>query len=80
MLLGFGCTMLITIQSAVNIGVTTSLLPNKGMPMPFISYGGSNLVVCLFLIGLLVNIHRQGRPLVPRFAPVLLRPHIEPRV
>lgn len=80
MLLGFGCTMLITIQSMVNLGVTTSLLPNKGMPLPFISYGGSNLVVCLFLIGLLVNIHRQGQPLVSRFAPVLLRPHIEPRV
>ncbi|MFZ9919540.1 MAG: putative lipid II flippase FtsW [Terrimicrobiaceae bacterium] len=80
MLLGFGCTMLITIQSIVNLGVTTSLLPNKGMPLPFISYGGSNLVVCLFLIGLLVNIHRQGQPLVSRFAPVLLRPHIEPRV
>ncbi len=80
MLLGFGCTMLISIQSMVNFGVTTSLLPNKGMPLPFISYGGSNLVVCLFLIGLLVNIHRQGQPLVSRFASVLLRPHIEPRV
>ncbi len=80
MLLGFGCTMMITIQSVVNLGVTTSLLPNKGMPLPFISYGGSNLVVCLFLIGLLINIHRQGQPLVSRFAPVLLRPHIEPRV
>ena len=80
MLLGFGCTMLISIQSLVNLGVTTSLLPNKGMPLPFISYGGSNLVVCLFLIGLLVNIHRQGQPLVSRFAPVLLRPHFEPRV
>ena len=80
MLLGFGCTMLITIQSMVNLGVTTSLLPNKGMPLPFISYGGSNLVVCLFLIGLLVNIHRQGQPLVSRFAPVLLRPHFVPRV
>jgi cell division protein FtsW len=80
MLLGLGCTMLITIQSLVNLGVTTSLLPNKGMPLPFISYGGSNLVVCLFLIGLLVNIHRQGQPLVSRFAPVLLRPHFEPRV
>ncbi len=80
MLLGFGCTMLISIQSMVNLGVTTSLLPNKGMPLPFISYGGSNLVVCLFLIGLLVNIHRQGQPLVSRFAPVLLRPHIEPPV
>lgn len=80
MLLGIGCTMMITIQSVVNLGVTTSLLPNKGMPLPFISYGGSNLVVCLFLIGLLINIHRQGQPLVSRFAPVLLRPHIEPRV
>ncbi len=80
MLLGFGAVMMITFQAAVNIGVTTSLLPNKGMPLPFISYGGSNLMVCLFLIGLLVNIHRQGRPLVPRFAPALLRARIQPRV
>jgi len=62
MLLGFGAVMTITLQAAVNIGVTTSLLPNKGMPLPFISYGGSNLVVCLFMIGILINIHRQGRP------------------
>jgi cell division protein FtsW len=80
MLLGFGAVVMIALQSAVNIGVTTSLLPNKGMPLPFISYGGSNLVVCLLLVGILVNIHRQGRPLVPKFASTLLRPHIEPRV
>jgi len=80
MLLGFGAVLMISLQACVNIGVTTSLLPNKGMPLPFISYGGSNLVVCLFLIGLLVNIHRQGRPLVPRFSAALLRPHFEPRV
>ncbi len=66
MLLGFGAVLVITIQAVVNIGVTTSLLPNKGMPLPFISYGGSNLVVCLFLIGLLINIHRQRRPEAPR--------------
>lgn len=79
-LLGIGAVIMITLQACVNIGVTTSLLPNKGMPLPFISYGGSNLVVCLFLIGLLVNIHRQGRPLVSNFAPALTRPHFEPRI
>jgi cell division protein FtsW len=61
LLLGCGIVSLLGLQAAVNIGVTTSLLPNKGLPLPFISYGGSNLVACLFGIGLLLNIHRQGR-------------------
>ncbi len=60
MLLGFGITMMIALQAAVNIGVTTSLLPNKGLPLPFISYGGSNLAFCLLCVGILVNIFRQG--------------------
>lgn len=62
MFLGVGAVMTLTLQAIVNIGVTTSLLPNKGMPLPFISYGGSNLLMCLFMIGLLVSIHRHGRP------------------
>ncbi|MEI6033711.1 MAG: putative lipid II flippase FtsW [Verrucomicrobiae bacterium] len=78
--LGIGAVMLISLQAAVNIGVTTSLLPNKGMPLPFISYGGSNLVVCLFLVGLLVNIHRQGKPLAPRLASAFLRGRVQPRL
>jgi cell division protein FtsW len=60
LLLGCGTISLLAIQAAVNIGVTTSLLPNKGLPLPFISYGGSNLVACLFGIGLLLSIYRQG--------------------
>jgi len=55
-----GVVSLFALQAAVNIGVTTSLLPNKGLPLPFISYGGSNLAACLFGVGLLVNIYRQA--------------------
>ncbi|HJX98079.1 MAG TPA: putative lipid II flippase FtsW [Chthoniobacterales bacterium] len=55
-----GVVCLLALQAAVNIGVTTSLLPNKGLPLPFISYGGSNLVACLFCVGLLLNIYRQA--------------------
>jgi cell division protein FtsW len=60
LLLGCGIVSLLALQAAVNIGVTTSLLPNKGLPLPFISYGGSNLAACMFGVGLLVNIYRQG--------------------
>jgi cell division protein FtsW len=60
LLLGCGIVSLLALQAAVNIGVTTSLLPNKGLPLPFISYGGSNLAACMFGIGVLVNIYRQG--------------------
>ena len=60
MLLGFGVVLLIALQAIVNIGVTTALLPNKGMPLPFISYGGSNLAFCLLCTGILINIYRRG--------------------
>ncbi len=60
MLFGFGIMIIIALQAAVNIGVTTSMLPNKGLPLPFISYGGSNLVFCLLGVGILINIYRQG--------------------
>lgn len=60
MLLGFGIVVIIALQAAVNIGVTTAVLPNKGLPLPFISYGGTNLLFCLLGIGILLNIFRQG--------------------
>lgn len=59
-LLGFGLMVIIALQAAVNMGVTLELLPNKGLPLPFISYGGSNLVFCLLGVGILINIYRQG--------------------
>jgi cell division protein FtsW len=58
LLLGFGITFMIGFQAFINIGVVSSTLPNKGMPLPFISYGGSNLVVMLLGIGLLLSISR----------------------
>ncbi|HEY0789521.1 MAG TPA: putative lipid II flippase FtsW [Chthoniobacterales bacterium] len=60
-LVGFGLTTVIGLQAAINVGVTTSLLPNKGLPLPFISYGGSNLVFSLVSVGILINIYRQGK-------------------
>ena len=60
MLFGVGLVVIVALQAAVNIGVTTALLPNKGLPLPFISYGGSNMVFCMGAIGILLNIFSQG--------------------
>jgi cell division protein FtsW len=62
LLLGSGVTFLVGMQACINIGVVTSALPNKGLPLPFISYGGSSLVLMLFAIGLLISVARQGGP------------------
>jgi cell division protein FtsW len=60
LLLGAGLTFMIGLQAFINIGVVTSVLPNKGMPLPFISYGGSNLVLMLVCVGLLISIARRA--------------------
>jgi cell division protein FtsW len=56
MLLGFGLTLLLTMQAMINLGVVSGALPTKGMPAPFLSYGGSNLVMSFLAIGLLLSI------------------------
>jgi cell division protein FtsW len=71
-LLGTGLTVMIALQALMNLAVVTSLMPCKGLPLPFISYGGSNLLTCLAAIGLLFNLHRQGiyqETHVPALAP-----------
>jgi cell division protein FtsW len=59
-LLALGITLLISLQAAINIGVVTSALPNKGLPLPFISYGGSNLLAMFVGIGILFSVARQA--------------------
>jgi len=59
-LLGLGLTAVIIIPALMNIGVVTGSIPNTGLPLPFMSYGGSNLLFTLCSIGLLLSIHRRA--------------------
>ncbi len=72
-LLGFGLTFLLALEALLNMGVTTALLPNKGLPLPFVSYGGSSLVAAMMAVGVLINIHRQGVHLTWDQLPVIRR-------
>jgi cell division protein FtsW len=54
--LAFGITAMFGLQALINIGVVLGSLPTKGLPLPFISYGGTSLVVSLFMAGVLGNI------------------------
>jgi cell division protein FtsW len=58
--LGWGFTGVLVIQALINVSVTIALLPTKGIPLPFISYGGSSLVVTLCACGVLLNVSQHG--------------------
>lgn len=74
-LLGSGLTFLLGMEGLLNMGVTTALLPNKGLPLPFVSYGGSSLLAAMTAIGILINIHRQGIHLSRKDLPIICRPN-----
>lgn len=59
-LVALGLTCMITMQAAINIGVVTGCLPTKGLPLPFISYGGTSLAITLVMVGLLIGVARQA--------------------
>ena len=58
MLLAMGCTFMTIIQAFINVGVVTSSWPVTGVPLPFISFGGSSLIVSLIAVGLIANVGR----------------------
>jgi len=58
--LALGITLLIATQTLVNLGVVTGLLPTKGLPLPFISFGGSALSMTMLSTGVLLNISQHA--------------------
>ena len=58
--IAFGVSFLIFFQAMFNMGVVTGLLPTKGLALPFISYGGTNLMSAFISIGMLINVSRQS--------------------
>ena len=60
-LLAAGLTAWIIGQAVLNIGAVIGILPVTGVPLPFVSFGGSSLVITMFGVGILANIARQER-------------------
>lgn len=65
LILGVGLVSFLVYQAALNIAVTTASFPNTGLPLPFVSYGGSALLASMAAIGVLLNIYRQSREATP---------------
>jgi cell division protein FtsW len=61
-LLALGVTAMVVFQSLINFAVVLGMMPTKGIPLPFVSYGGSSLLVMLLATGVLLNISQQSLP------------------
>jgi cell division protein FtsW len=59
-LVAFGLTVMISFQAALNMAVATGLVPTKGLPLPFVSYGGNSLIVSLAATGIIINVGLHG--------------------
>ena len=59
-MLALGATSMVLFQSLINFAVVLGMMPTKGIPLPFVSYGGSSLLVMLLATGVLLNIAQQG--------------------
>lgn len=57
----YGVSMMISAQAFINMGVNAGLLPTKGLTLPFLSYGGSSLMVCMAMVALVARIERECR-------------------
>ena len=58
--LAVGITSMVVVQAFINISVVLGLMPTKGIPLPFVSYGGSSLFITLACVGVLLNVSRQA--------------------
>jgi cell division protein FtsW len=68
--MAIGLTCIVVVPAMVNIAVTTAAFPNDGLPLPFVSFGGTSLLISLGAIGMLCGIHRRSRPMDYRPLPV----------
>ena len=62
LLLAFGTTALLTVPAVLNAAVVMALIPTKGLTLPFLSYGGTSLVLCCTILGALLGISRKSNP------------------